>query len=93
MESVKAGQGEKMIKIEVRFFTNGLAKGNGRVRAKHAWAQGMVCLASNDSHGIHWNNPVPFHSPLGIGGAIEKVLKKNGIKLHAGHGMRRFWAK
>jgi hypothetical protein len=94
MPTTKEAQwGERMIKLEVRFYTNNLAKGNGRVRPKHAWAAGAVTLAANPTHGIAAGSPVQFHSLLDLPVAIERVLTKRGIRLHAGRTMKKYWAR
>ncbi len=89
--STKAQPGERMLVLEVRFFTNKLA-GNGRVRPKHAWSGGMVRLRANESHGIKAAPTIPFHTLRGIPGAIEKVLARRGIKIHASSKERKYRA-
>jgi len=79
-----------MITLEVRVFTNKLAKGNGRVRPKHAHANGMIRARANPTHGIKAAATVPFHSLMEIPAAIEKLLARRGIHLHPSPKMRRY---
>ena len=82
VESREAAQGQRMIEIRVRFWTNDLAEGEGRVLPKHAWGRGIVRISSNRSHGIVPRKPTPFNSMAEIPGKIEKVLIDNGITIH-----------
>ncbi len=84
----KAQAGERTIELTIYFFTNKLAK-NGHVRPKHAHGDGMVRLASNPTHGIAKSGaPVPFHSVAEISVAVEKVLSREGIRIHPSARMR-----
>jgi hypothetical protein len=38
VEELEAAQGERMIDVKLRFWTNRIAKEDGKVLAKHAWA-------------------------------------------------------
>lgn len=84
VESREAAQGQRMIEIRVRFWTNDLADGEGRVQPKHAWSGGVVRISSNRSHGIVPRDPIPFNSMAEIPGKIEKVLIDHGITIHRG---------
>jgi hypothetical protein len=77
-----AAYGEKMIEIKVRFWTNNLATGRGKVRPKHGWTSGVVRIERNDSHDIVPKSPVPFNSMGEIAAKIEKVLIDHDITLH-----------
>lgn len=90
MTTKKALPGERVIKLEVRFFTNALAKGNGQVRPKHAWTAGMVTVAANPSHGIRAAGGSPFQSLLQLPAVIEKVLCSRGIRLHTSGTMKKY---
>jgi len=85
-----ASHGERMIEVKLRFWTNGIARGDGRVRPKHAWSGGVVRMERNETHGIKPKSPKPFHSLLDVGAAIEKVLIQHGIHLHPGSRMRKY---
>ena len=65
IEALEATQGEKMIEIKLRFWTNKIAPEEGKVIPKHAWAAGVVRMERNRSHGIEPGWPAPFHSLLG----------------------------
>ena len=85
----EAKQGQKMIEIKLRFWTNDIA-GKGKIRPKHAWSGGVVRIERNPSHGIVPGSPLPFHSLLDVGGVIEKLLIQHGIVLHPGTRMRKY---
>jgi hypothetical protein len=71
----------KMISIEIKFWTNDINP-DGGVMPKHAWDAGMIKLHMNDRHGIPSTPTKPFHSLMQINNVIEDLLIENGIKLH-----------
>ncbi len=87
---LKAGHGERMIEVKLRFWTNDIAKGDGKVRPKHAWSGGVVRMERNETHGITPKSPQPFHSLLDVGAVIEKVLVQHGIQLHPSRRMKKY---
>lgn len=89
-EQREAQQGERMIEIRIRFWTNDLADGKGKIRPKHAWSSGMVMMDRNESHGIVPKDPEPFNSLMSLPWIIEKVLIAHGIKLHASPKMKKY---
>jgi hypothetical protein len=92
-ESVKATQGEKMIEVKIRLWTNDIAPNKGDVIPKHAWASGVVMIERNNTHSIEPKNPKPFHSLLDVGSIIEKVLIEHEIMLHPGKKMKKYIAE
>jgi hypothetical protein len=92
-KSVKAVQGEKMIEVKLRFWTNDIAPEQGNVMPRNAWAAGVVRIERNNAHGIEPRNPKPFHSLLDVGSVIEKVLIEHGIVLHPGKKMQKYIAE
>jgi hypothetical protein len=90
--SLDAKQGEKMIEVKLRFWTNDIAAEEGKVVAKHAWTSGVGRMERNKSHGIEPGNPRPFHSLLDAAAAIEKVLIEHGVVLHPSPRMRKYLA-
>src|SRR5215470_3289448 len=95
MESYKdlardALQGERMIEVKVRFWTNDLAKGVGKILPRHAWSSGVVSIERNKSHGIEPLSPKPFHTLMDLSAVIEKVLIAQGITLHASRKMSKY---
>jgi hypothetical protein len=88
----QAGQGERMIEINVRFWTNDIADGRGRVIPTHAWSSGVVRIGRNPTHGITPKSPKPFHSLLDLGAVIERVLVDQGVTLHPSRRMRKYVA-
>jgi hypothetical protein len=82
-QSIAAPFGEKMIQLQIRFFTDEIAA-DGKILPKHAWDAGMVTVQTNESHGLAKGQPVPFNSILELPTAIEKQIIKQGIVLHSG---------
>jgi len=91
-ESRKAGKGEHMIELKVRFWTNGLGAGKGEIWPKHAWPSGVVRVEANQTHGIRAKKPIPFNSLMHLPAVIEKVLINQGITLHLERRMSRYFA-
>jgi hypothetical protein len=85
-----AKQGEKMIEVRIRFWTDEIASEKGKILPKHAWSYGVVHVQRNESHEISPENPRPFNSLLDIGSVIEKVLIEHGIVLHVGGKMKKY---
>ena len=92
IEEREANHGEKMVEVKLRFWTNKLADAPGHVIPKHAWAAGVVRMERNASHGIEPGKPVPFHTLLDLGTAIEECLVDHGVVLHTPDRMRRYWS-
>jgi len=90
LNSLDAKQGERMIEVKLRFWTNDLASSEGQIWPKHAWTSGVVRMERNRSHGIVPGNPVAFNSLLDLVAVIEKVLLEHGIQLHASRRMRKY---
>jgi hypothetical protein len=88
--SLEAKQGEKMIEVKLRFWTNDIAAEPGKIVAKNAWTSGVVRMERNKSHGIEPRNPQPFHSLLDVGAIIEKVLIEHGVVLHPSRRMKKY---
>jgi len=91
-KSKKAVQGEKMIEIKVRFWTNDIASTAGEIIPRNAWASGVIRMEPNGSHGVSPKSPAPFHSLLDLPAVIEKVLIAHGITLHVNRRMRKYMA-
>lgn len=66
IEQREAQQGERMIEIKNRFWTNNIAEGKGVIQPKHAWSSGVVRIERNKSHGIAPEKPLPFHSLMDL---------------------------
>lgn len=88
---VTAEHGEKMIEVKVRFWTDGIAQTEGKVRPKHAWASGVVRMERNRAHGITPKSPVIFHTLLDMTASIEKTLIKHGIQLLPPRKMKKYF--
>ena len=50
-------------------------------------------IERNNAHGIVPSDPLPFHSLLDVGRAIEKCLIEHNIKLHSGQRMKKYMAE
>jgi hypothetical protein len=87
----EAAQGERMIEVKLRFWTNDLAEAEGKVIPKHAWTSGVVRVErNNNTHGIVPGPPKPFHSLLDIGAVIENTLVEHGVVLHPSRRMQKY---
>ena len=82
--------GQRMIEMKLYFWTNKIAKGEGRIIPKHAWGSGMLRIEPNDAHGIRGRKPLAFHSPLEVPFVIERALIEHGIVLHPTRRMQRY---
>ncbi len=91
IEQREAAQGERMIEVKVRFWTNELAEGQGMIRPKHAWSSGVVRMTRNPSHGIVPGAPAPFHSLMDLTAVIEQVLIAHGVTLHPSRTMEKYF--
>lgn len=92
MDEVDARHGEKMIEITIRLWTDEIAEQPKKIKQKHAWAKGIVHIQQNKAHGIVPGKGVPFQSLLGLGSAIEKLLKQHEIVLHISNEADRYLA-
>ena len=85
-----AVQGEKMIEVRIRFWTDDIAPNKDEIIPKHAWMSGVVAMDRNKSHGISPEAPIPFNSLLSLGSAIEKVLIAHGVVFHVGGRSKKY---
>lgn len=92
LASKEAKQGEKMIEVKIRFWTNNIASDQGKIIPKNAWSSGVVRIERNKSHGIEPSKPLPFHSLLDVGAVIEKVLIEHDVVLHSSRKMRKYFS-
>jgi hypothetical protein len=86
----KAGLGERMVEVKIRFWTNDIAE-SGAILPKHAWASGVVRMERNSVHDVVPLNPKPFHSLMDLPAVIEKVLVEHGIVLHLNRRMKKYF--
>lgn len=83
IEEREAAWGGRMIEVRVRFWTDNIVPGKGKIRPKHGWTSGAVRIEKNEPHGIPpGTDPVIFNSLMDLPAAMGKVLTANGIKLH-----------
>ena len=90
LEEKEAAHGQKMIEVKIRFWTNDIAEGKGKIVPKHAWSSGVVRMEGNKSHSIEPENPLPFHSLMDVSAAIEKVLINHDIVLHPSRRTKKY---
>jgi hypothetical protein len=89
-QEVEAAQGQKMIEVTIRFWTDDLAEQPGHVVPKKCWSSGVVRVSPNQSHGITGKNPVPFNSLSQIVPTIEELFIAHGIKVVPSSHERRY---
>jgi hypothetical protein len=82
--------GNRMIQVNLLFWTNDIAAASGGLVPKHAWSSGIVRLERNSAHGIGAGQEVFFHSLMDITAQIERLLLSNGIMLHPGRKMSKY---
>ena len=87
--AAKAKQ-NKTIQITIYFFTKDLNPEADKVLPRHAWDCGQVTLPANKLHGIRAGGQKRFRTLMHLGHAIEELLRKNRIILHAGRGSRKY---
>jgi hypothetical protein len=80
-----------MIELRIKFWTNGIAETQGRIRQRHSRDSGVVEMRRNRLHGINPERPKPFHSLMDLPVVIEKVLIAHGIQLHHDSRSRRYY--
>ena len=83
-KEVKPKRGEKMIKVVLYFWTDELAEKKGHIKPKVCWDYGVVTLPANSSHGVTASQD-HFSRPSKILPTIEKLFKKQGIKMVQGN--------
>lgn len=89
--SIKPPIGERMIQVNVKFWTNKIAKEKGSLIPKNAWASGMVYVEKNKTHGIVAKKPIPFHTITELGRIVEKALFQHDIVLHIPKRFKKNW--
>ena len=83
----EAEHGEKMIEIKVRFLTNRIANRPGHIAWARALLRGGQDRAQRSArHHAQEATAGAVQLVVGPGGAIEQVLIKNRITLHASQG-------
>jgi len=91
LKAIKAEPRERMIGVEVRFWTNEIGDAKrGFIVPKHGWTRGVIRMRRNDSHGILPKNPRPFNSLMELPAVLERVLIEHGITLHCESKMAKY---
>jgi hypothetical protein len=90
IEEREAQWGKRMIEIQVRFWTDGIAEAKGHIQPKHCWDAGVIKIQRNDAHGVTPSNPIPFNGLIDMSRKIEQVLIIHGIKVRLSPRQRRY---
>jgi hypothetical protein len=72
---------DRTIKVEIHFWTNGIAREGGKVVPKVCMDSGVVQILENKGHGIAGEGPIPFNSFSKLVDGIEKEFRRVGIKV------------
>ena len=76
--------GSRMIKVEIKFWTNDIPKKWGK---NACWNHGVVHLTSNNARGIK-GEVIPFNDSTEIIPKINELLKKHEIKMVKWEGIK-----
>ena len=87
-----ADYGERMLQVTLYFWTNGIAKGRGKILPRHVWGSGMLRVEPNKAHGIPSRKTLAFHSLLEMSAKIESLFLQNGITVHPSRRMKKYSA-
>jgi len=71
--------GNRVIKIELHFWTDGIASEKGKVVPKACWDSGTIHVLKNEGHGIERLEPIHFKSLSELEQKLEEAFKKAGI--------------
>jgi hypothetical protein len=80
----------KMISVEVKFWTNNIAEKQGQIMPRVAREAGVIKVLNNNRHGIKSSAPIPFHSLPDLLKKLEDALIKNAIELIATTRTRKY---
>lgn len=75
---IDAPHSDKMIEITIKFWTDDIAEGEGKVLPKHMHNSGMIRLSANRTHNIP-SAPTPFRSVTELPAKIEEMLERHKI--------------
>lgn len=92
VEAREAEWGSRMIEVKVRFWTDKIADGKGKILPKHAWNAGVVRMDRNEPHEIVPGAPIPFNSFADLPAKVEQLLIEHEIKLHLSRKQRKYIA-
>ncbi|NIQ04260.1 MAG: hypothetical protein GWO20_00570 [Candidatus Korarchaeota archaeon] len=70
----------KMIKIELHFWTNNISSEEGKAVPKVCWDSGTIHLLENEGHGIE-RSDLHFHHLSELVDKIEEAVRTQGIKV------------
>ena len=90
-EGKKVRHEERMIEVKISFWTNDIASVEDNIVPKHAQSSGLISVEPSEAHEIVPASPIAFHSLMDITSALEKALIENGIVLHPGKRMRKYF--
>jgi hypothetical protein len=73
---------DKVIKIEVHFWTDGIVPPDKEKRIpKVAWDFGTIHILKNEGHGIRRSKPIHYNNLSELQATIEKAFAERGIRL------------
>lgn len=76
---------DKVIKIEVHFWTNGILPDKKKRIPKVACDYGTIHILKNQGHGIKRSKPIHYGALTELPAVIEKAFAERGIRLvHSG---------
>lgn len=87
----RVAHGNKLIKIEVRFWTDAIASDEKSLIPRVAWDSGTIHILKNQGHGIKGSKSIPFNSLSELQPTIEATFKKSGIILLHSRKYRRVY--
>jgi hypothetical protein len=73
--------GDKVLKIEVHFWTDHIVPDKKKRIPKVALDSGTLHILKNEGHGIRRSKSIPFNSLSELQPTIEKAFKDMGINL------------
>jgi tartrate dehydratase alpha subunit/fumarate hydratase class I-like protein len=82
---IKANRPNKMIKVQLNFWTDNIASVKEKVVPKVCWDGGFIHILQNEGHGIKRLEPIPFNGLSDLERKIEEGLKKSGVKMLKGN--------
>jgi len=76
-----AKQGEKTIRVSLKFWTDGIASGDGHVVPGYCWEGGFANVESNKTHDLKAGQPVPFNTLDELVPTLVSILDSAGVKV------------
>lgn len=77
----RAPEGQKQIKVSLRFATDDIASMKGLIVPKFCWEGGFVSVKANETHGIRATEGMPFTTLDEIPGVVHAALDEAGVRM------------